>query len=65
MSAIVALVSLLLAVASLPVPGGVIFAPFLFGLFLLSLAGVVGRVGHRSVRQRHPVLDARRWRDGS
>ena len=64
MSALVAVVSLALAVAALPVPGGVIFAPFLFGLFLLSLAAVVGGLRNRAVRQHDPVLDPRRWRDG-
>jgi hypothetical protein len=37
----VALVSLLVSVVLLPIPGGVVFAPFAFGLFLLALAGVL------------------------
>jgi hypothetical protein len=45
--------------------GGVIFAPFLFGLFLLSLVGVLGGLKNRSVRQHNPATSPRRWRDGS
>jgi hypothetical protein len=66
MSAVLAAVSLLLTVASLlAIPVGAIFAPFLFGLFLLALVGVLGGLGDRTVRQREPVLDPRRWRNGS
>ena len=65
MSALIAVVSLLLTVALLPVPGGVIFAPFTFGLFLLSLVGVVRGVDDRSVRQRNPRVDPTRWRGNS
>jgi hypothetical protein len=65
MSALVAVVSLALAVALLPVPGGVLFSPFLFGLFLLALVGVFAGLEDRSVRRHEPVLDPRRWRDGS
>jgi hypothetical protein len=66
MSALVAVVSLFLLVASLPVFGiGVLFALFLFGLFLLALVGVLAGLEDRTVRQHDPVLDPRRWRNGS
>jgi hypothetical protein len=65
MSALVAIVSLLLTVALLPVPGGVIFAPFTFGLFLLSLVGVLSGLDDRRVRQRNPRVDPTRWRGNS
>jgi hypothetical protein len=56
----------LLTVASLlAFPFGVVFAPFTFGAFLLALAGVFGGLEDRTVRQRKPVLDAQRWRNGS
>ena len=64
MSAPVAVVSLLLTVALLPVPGGVIFAPFTFGLFLLSLVGVLRGLDRR-VRQKNPRVDPTRWRGNS
>jgi hypothetical protein len=41
LSGLVATGSLLLTLALLPVPGGVLFAPFTFGLFVLALAGVL------------------------
>jgi hypothetical protein len=44
---------------------GVLFAPFAFGLFLLSLVGVLGGLRDRKVRQHHPMLDPTRWRNGS
>jgi hypothetical protein len=66
MSAVVAAVSLFLTVASLlAIPVGAIFAPFLFGLFLLALVGVFGGLEDRTVRQQKPVLDRERWRNGS
>jgi hypothetical protein len=66
MSAVVAAVSLFLTVASLlAIPVGAIFAPFLFGLFLLALVGVFGGLDDRTVRQHKPVLDQERWRNGS
>jgi hypothetical protein len=65
MSALVAVVSLFLSVALLPVPGGVVFAPFLLGLSLLALVGVLAGLKDRTVRQHDPALDPRRWRNGS
>jgi hypothetical protein len=60
-----AVATLLLTVAALAVLGGALFAPFLFGLFLLALVGVLGGLKDRTVRQHNTVLDPRRWRDGS
>jgi hypothetical protein len=46
LSGLFALGSLVLTVALLPVPGGVVLAPFTFGLFLFALVGVLaGREG--------------------
>jgi hypothetical protein len=64
-SARTAVGSLFLAVAFLPVIGGVLFALFLFGLFLLALVGVLSGVEDRTVRQHEPSMDPKRWRDGS
>jgi hypothetical protein len=61
----VAVAALLLSVAMLPLWGGVLFALFLFGLFLLALVGVLSGLDDRAVRQRDPVLDPRGWRNGS
>jgi hypothetical protein len=61
----VAVAALLLTAATLPVVGGVLFALLLFGLFLLALVGVLGGLEDRTVRQHDPVLDPRRWRNGS
>lgn len=63
--AILALAALALGVGSLLVIGGVIFAPFLFGLFGLALVGVLSGLNERTVRQRNPELNPTGWRDGS
>jgi uncharacterized membrane protein HdeD (DUF308 family) len=66
MSAVVAVASLFLTVVALLVPPvGAIFAPFLFGLFLLALVGVLSRLENRTVRQYDPSTNPRSWRDGS
>jgi hypothetical protein len=67
LSGIVGAVSLFLTAASLlAAPAdGVVFTPFLFGLFLLALVGVFGGLEDRTVRQDNPVLDGTRWRNGS
>jgi hypothetical protein len=57
--------ALFLSVAALPLIGGVVFAACLFGLFLLALVGVLGGLEDRTVRQHDPVLDPKRWRNGS
>ena len=58
----VATAALALTLVSLLPPGGVLFAPFLFGLFLLSLVGVLARHSNRSAPRRGPTLDATGWR---
>ena len=66
MYALIALASLALTVVSLlAIPIGVVLAPFLFGLFLLALVGLLGGVENRSVRQHDLQLDSERWRNGS
>jgi hypothetical protein len=53
---------LLTAVTLLPV-GGVLFAPFLLGLFLLALLGVFTRHTDGTVRRQSPPLGQQSWRD--
>ena len=64
LSSRVAVVSLILTVAFIPVVGGVIFSMVFFGLFLLALVGVVGGVEDRAVRQHSPSMNPSEWRDG-
>jgi hypothetical protein len=61
MTAFVAVVSLLVSVVLLPIPGGVVFAPFAFGLFLLALAGVLAG-SDRPAGQPERAADPRRGR---
>jgi hypothetical protein len=65
LSALVTVASLLLAVAVVPVVGGVLFAFVLLGLSGLALVAVVGGVDDRTVRQHNPSMDPRGWRDGA
>ena len=65
MNALVAVLSLLGSLVLLLVPGGVLFAPFSLGLFLLALTGVLGGLGNRSVAQHDPEMNPRGWRDGA
>jgi hypothetical protein len=53
---------LLLAAATLVVIGGALFTPFLVGLFVLALFGVLARHGDRTVRPHEPPPDPSRWR---
>ena len=62
LSSLVAVGSLFAAVALLPVIGDVVFAVFLFGLFLLALVGVLSGVEDRTVRQHNPEMDPTSWR---
>ena len=55
----------LVTVALLPLPGGVLFAMFSFGLFLLALGGVFAGLENRTVRHHDASTDPRGWRDGS
>jgi hypothetical protein len=66
MFGITALLGLVLLVALLPVPGGVLFAPLPLGLFLFGLTGVFAAGDQRTVRQRGGVVDdPSGWRNGS
>jgi hypothetical protein len=61
-----AVTALFLTVASLPVPGGAVFALFVFfPLFLLALLGVFAGLEDRTVKQHNPSMDPTRWRNGS
>ena len=61
-----ALLGLVLTVVLLSVPGGVLFAPLTFALFLFGLAGVLLGSEDRTVRQRGGVVkNPERWRGGS
>ena len=62
---VIAVLSLLGGAASLLVPGGVLLAPVLLGAALLALAGALGGLEDRSVRQHDPAMDPEAWRDGS
>lgn len=63
-SSFVAVGSLFLAVAFVPVIGAALIVLLLFGVFLLALVGVFSGMDDRTVRQHDPVLDGRRWREG-
>ena len=65
LTSLVAVVSLLLTVAFIPVVGGVLFSTVFFGLFLLALVGVLSGLEDRTVRQHNPSMNPREWRDGS
>ena len=55
--------ALLLIVATLPVIGGALLAPFLLGLFLLALVGVFTRHTDGNARRHDATLDPCGWRD--
>jgi hypothetical protein len=54
---VIAVFSLLGAVALLLVPGGVLLAPVLLGAALLALTGGLGGLEDRSVRQHDPPMN--------
>ena len=62
---VIAVLSLLGAVAVQLVPGGVLIAPFLLGAALLALTGGLGGLENRMVRQHEPRMNPTGWRDGS
>lgn len=64
-SSLVAVGSLFLAVAFVPVIGATLIVLFLFGAFLLALVGVLSGLEDRTVRQHDTVLDPTGWRNGS
>jgi hypothetical protein len=55
--------ALLLIVATLPLIGGALLAPFLLGLFLLALNGVLTRHTDGTVGRRDASIDPCGWRD--
>lgn len=55
--------ALILTVATLPVLGGVLLAPFLLGLAVLALTGVLAGRTDGSVERRETRLDPCAWRD--
>ena len=63
-SSLIAVASLFLAVAFVPVVGAALIVLLLFGVFLLALVGVFSGLDNRTVRQHDPALDGRRWREG-
>jgi hypothetical protein len=65
MYSLVAVSSLILAVAFAPVIGAALLVLLFLGLFLLAMVGVFMGVEDRTVRQHDPVLDPKRWRNGS
>jgi hypothetical protein len=63
--ALLALMGLVLFVATLPIPGGVLFAPLPLGLFLFGLTGLFAEAEDNTVRQRGGVVqDPQGWRNG-
>jgi len=65
-NALTAVVSLLLAAASLVLVGvGAMLSLFIFfPLFLLGLVGVLSEVDDRTVRQHEVSMNPRAWREG-
>jgi hypothetical protein len=60
------ILGLVLFVALLPVPGGVLFAPLPLLLLLFGLTGLSSGDGSRTVRQHGGVVDdPSGWRHGS
>ena len=64
LSALVAVLFLLGAAATLPLLGAVLFAAVLFGAFMLALVGVFSGLEDRTVEQHDPALDPAAWRRG-
>jgi hypothetical protein len=65
LNSLIAVVSLLLTVALVPIPGGVLFAMVTFAVFVLAVTGVLAGLDDRTVRQRNPELNPTKWRDDS
>jgi hypothetical protein len=63
MYAVIAVTTMFLLVGTLPIYGAVLFAPFILGLFVLALVGLLGQVSDREVRQHSPDLNPTRWRE--
>jgi hypothetical protein len=66
MFAVSAVLGLVLFVALVPVPGGVLFAPLPLLLFLFGLTGLLVRGEDHTARQYGGVVDdPSGWRNGS
>ena len=61
-SSLIAVGSLVLAVALVPVAGLALVTLVLFGLAALAIVGVIISLGERNVEQRNPSMDPRSWR---
>ena len=61
-SSVVAVGSLFLAVALVPVMGAALFVFLLLGQFLLALVGVIGGQSSRTVKQYEPSMNPSGWR---
>jgi hypothetical protein len=64
-SSFIAVGSLFLAVAFVPVIGAALIVLLLLGVFLLALVGVFSGMDDRTVRQHDAVLDGSKWRRSS
>jgi hypothetical protein len=62
MSALAAVLSLVLSLALLLVPGGVLFLLLSLGGFLLALGGVLTGLQDHTVHQHEPAMSPRSWR---
>jgi len=64
-SALIAIISLLGAVAFVPLIFGALLSLILVGAFLLAVAGVLSGLEDHTVRQHDPAMDPTGWRNGS
>ena len=64
-SSTVAVGSLFLAVALVPVIGAALLVLLLFGLFVLALVGVFSGLEDRTARDHDTMLDPAGWRHGA
>lgn len=65
LGAVVAVVFLVLTVASLPIVGGVVFALFLFfPAFVLALVVLLATLDDRMVPHHAPAMNPTGWREG-
>jgi hypothetical protein len=65
LSALIAIGSLLGAVAFVPLIIGALVSLILVGAFLLALVAVLSGLEDHSVRQHDPAMDPTGWRNGS
>jgi hypothetical protein len=65
LSGLIAIGSLLGAVAFVPLVIGALVSLILVGAFLLALVGVLSGLEDQTVRQHDPAMDPKGWRNGS